>query len=142
MLEAPRLDGNTFFGLHLNLSRKCGKYLATVFFFCFHLHQAKNCDLYDKSAAGRAQCKSGPMWTQYIMSTEKSTEFRKLFENVKNFSKNLARFQHDNIQELLEKEIYAKRFNILIYDVEENLESAWETKWESEKKVRYFFMNV
>ena len=68
----------------------------------------------------------------------KSTKFRKLSGNVRDLSKNLAQFQNDTTQELLEKEIYAKRFNILIHDIEENLESAWETKWESEKKVREF----
>ena len=68
----------------------------------------------------------------------KSTKFRKLSGNVKDLSKNLAQFQNDTTQELLKKEIYAKRFNILIHGIEENLESAWETKWESEKKVREF----
>ena len=56
-----------------------------------------------------------------------STKFRKLSENVKDFSKNLARFQNDTTQELLEKEIYAKKFSVLKHGIEENLESAWDT---------------
>ena len=68
----------------------------------------------------------------------KLIKFRKLSENVKDLSKNLSRFENDTTQEILEKKIYVKRFNILIHGIEENLKSAGETKWESEKKVRYF----
>jgi len=50
----------------------------------------------------------------------------------------ICAFQFQTSQELLAKEIYDKRFNILVYGLEEDFTKAWETKWESEQKFRKF----
>ena len=47
-------------------------------------------------------------------------------------------FQKYTAHELLAKEIYDKRFNILVYGIEENKDKSWESKYESEEKFRAF----
>ena len=60
---------------------------------------------------------------------------------MKTLNRSLNKFQKRTAQELLEKEIYDKRFNVLIHGIEEDTESAWETKWASENKFKQFLQN-
>ena len=60
---------------------------------------------------------------------------------MKTLNHSLNKFQKRTAQELLEKEIYDKRFNLLIHGIEEATKSAWETKWETENKFKQFLQN-
>ena len=60
---------------------------------------------------------------------------------MKTLNRSLNKFQKRTAQELLEKKIYDKRFNLLIHGIEEDTKSAWETKWESENKFKQFLQN-
>ena len=53
----------------------------------------------------------------------------------------MNKFQKRTAQELLEREIYDKRFNLLIHGIKEDTESAFETKCESEAKLKQFLQN-
>ena len=71
----------------------------------------------------------------------KNNQINNVSDKMKTLNRNLNKFQKRTAQELLEKEIYDKRFNLLIHGIEENTESAWETKWESENKFKQFLQN-
>ena len=65
-----------------------------------------------------------------------------LSSEIRSINERLALFQCKTSKELLAKELYDKRFNILVYGMEENLENAWETKYESERKFRNFLRDA
>ena len=44
---------------------------------------------------------------------------------MKTLNRSLNKFQKRTAQELLEREIYDKRFNLLIHGIKEDTESAW-----------------
>ena len=71
----------------------------------------------------------------------KNNQLNNVSDNMKTLNRSLNKFQKRTEQELLEKEIYDKRFNLLIHCIEEDTESAWETKWESEIKFKQFLQN-
>ena len=71
----------------------------------------------------------------------KNNQINNVSDKMKTLNCSLNKFQKRTAQELLEKEIYDKRFNLLIHGIEENDESAWETKWESENKFKQFLRN-
>ena len=70
-----------------------------------------------------------------------NNQINNVADKMKTLNHSLNKFQKRTAQELLEKEIYDKRFNLLIHGIEENTESAWETKWESENKFKQFLQN-
>ena len=54
----------------------------------------------------------------------------------------LRKFKAQTEQDLLAKELYDKRLNILIHGMDENIDTAWETRTETEKKIREFLNQV
>ena len=71
----------------------------------------------------------------------KNNQINNVSDHIKALNCSLNKFQKRIAQELLEKEIYDKRFNLLIHGIEEDTESAWETKQESENKFQQFLQN-
>ena len=51
----------------------------------------------------------------------------------------LRKFKAETEKDLLAKELYDKKLNILIHGIDENIETAWETTTQTEKKIREFF---
>ena len=62
----------------------------------------------------------------------KNNQINNVSDNMKTLNRSSNKFQKHATQELLEKEIYDKRFNLLFHGIEEDTESASETKWKSE----------
>ena len=60
----------------------------------------------------------------------KNNQINNVSDNLKTLNRSLNKFQKRTVQEFLEKEIYGKRFNLLIHGIEEDTEFAWEAKWE------------
>ena len=58
----------------------------------------------------------------------KNNQINNVSDNMKTLNRSLNKFQKRTAQELLEKKIYDQKFNLLIHGIEENTESAWETK--------------
>ena len=71
----------------------------------------------------------------------KNKQINNVSKNMKTLNCRLIKFQKRTVQELLEKDIYEKRFNLLIHGIEEDTVSAWETKWESENKFTQILQN-
>ena len=71
----------------------------------------------------------------------KNNQINNVSDNMKTLNCSLNKFQKCTAQELLEKEIYDKRFNLLIHCIKKDTESAWETKWEFENKFKQFLQN-
>ena len=61
------------------------------------------------------------------LETALITQTRKcgnVLEKINKLDQNVTEFQIDTERELLEKEIYDKRFNLLIHEIEENSQSS------------------
>ena len=48
----------------------------------------------------------------------------------------LRKFKAETEKDLLAVELYDKRLNILIHGIDESIDIAWETRTETEKKIR------
>ena len=54
----------------------------------------------------------------------------------------LPKLKAEMEMDLLAKELYDKRLNILIHSIDENIDTAWETRTETEKKIREFLIQA
>ena len=68
----------------------------------------------------------------------KSKKLEAVTGQILQLEDHLRKFKAETEQDLLAKELYDKRLNILIYGIEENIKTAWETRTETEKKIREF----
>ena len=66
----------------------------------------------------------------------KSNQINNVSDSMKTLNRSLNKFPKGTVQELLQKEINDKRFNLLIHSIEQDTESAWEKKCESENKFK------
>lgn len=72
------------------------------------------------------------------MVKSKTDKVKTISGQVTRINQNLKNFQFETEQDLLAKEVYDKRFNILVHGIDENKENVWETRWDSETKFRNF----
>ena len=68
----------------------------------------------------------------------KSKKLEAVTGQILQLEDHLRKFKAETKQDLLANELYDKRLNILIHGIEENIETALETRTETEKKVREF----
>ena len=103
----------------------------------------QRCDTIEKQLDDKVNVATVQLLEEKVTRLETAliTQTRKcgsVSEKINKLDQNVKEFQIDTERELLEKEVYDKRFNLLIHGIEENSQSSWETKWESEAKFRKF----
>ena len=67
-----------------------------------------------------------------------SNTIAKISDQVLQLDERFTKFRKETENDLLAKELYDKRFNLLVHGIDENKEMAWETRIESEEKLRKF----
>ena len=68
----------------------------------------------------------------------KSKKLETVTGQILQLEDHLRKFKAETEKDLLAKELHYKRLNILIHGIDENIDTAWETRTETEKKIENF----
>ena len=68
----------------------------------------------------------------------KSKKLETVTGQILQLEDHLRKFKAETEKDLLAKELYYKRLNRLIHGIDENIDTAWETRTETEKKIENF----
>ena len=68
----------------------------------------------------------------------KSKKLETVTGQILQLEDHLRKFKAETEKDLLAKELYYKRLNRLIHGIDENIDTTWETRTETEKKIENF----